>query len=346
MDQARFEQAVQHMVHGEGMRRLTPSEVGNRLGMKVQDAERMLDRMVTEGTLELDSDDEGNLFYFVPGVGQGGVFTVASELGPAPTVDEGDREGASFASPPSNPYVPGGSGAAPGPWTPPAQRGWSGPGQTGPAQPGPAQPGPAQTGPGAGAWTPPAAGASNPWARGPQGPQPPRGPSGPPPGGWQQPGPPPGYGSPYAPPPQAQPPYNPYAAPPGPPPNAAPWGQQGPYGPGPAPGHGQQWGPQAPHGHAPHGYPGYAAPPHAHQALVTARPGEIRSPATAAILSAFFPGAGQLYNGQIGKGLTFFFLTVLLVSAFQPFMLVPYVWSIMDAYNTSRRINAYGLLPP
>lgn len=331
MDQARFEQAVQHMVHGEGMRRLTPSEVANRLGLKVQEAERMLDRMVTEGTLELDSDDEGNLFYFVPGVGRGGVFTVGSELGPDPTVDDAPSDAAPQAPP--NPYVPGASGAPGRPWTPPNQRGWSGPPQGAPPQ----GPHGAPSGPPPG-WSgaPPQGG--NPWARGPQGP-----PS-PPPGGWQQPGPPRGYGAPYGQPPHPQqPPYNPYAAPPQTPPSASPYAPQSPYGPGPGP----QWGPTpGPHGHPHPGYPGYAAPPHAHQALVPGRPGEIRSPATAAILSVFFPGAGQLYNGQIGKGLTFFFLTVLLVSAFQPFMLVPYVWSIVDAYNTSRRINAYGLLPP
>jgi TM2 domain-containing membrane protein YozV len=38
-----------------------------------------------------------------------------------------------------------------------------------------------------------------------------------------------------------------------------------------------------------------------------------RSPGVAAVLSFFFPGVGQIYNGQIGKGLALFFLNMLTV---------------------------------
>jgi len=34
-----------------------------------------------------------------------------------------------------------------------------------------------------------------------------------------------------------------------------------------------------------------------------------KNPAVAAIWSFFFPGLGQLYNGEIGKGITFILTT-------------------------------------
>jgi TM2 domain-containing membrane protein YozV len=50
-------------------------------------------------------------------------------------------------------------------------------------------------------------------------------------------------------------------------------------------------------------------------------------PRLACILSVFFPGAGQAFNGQIGKG--FLFLL------FSP-MILPWIWSCYDAYETAR----------
>ncbi len=75
MDQRQFEQSVLQMVHARRVDRLTPAAVSQEFNLTVRDAEKALDRMVTEGKLELDSDDEGNLFYFVPGLGTAGVFT-------------------------------------------------------------------------------------------------------------------------------------------------------------------------------------------------------------------------------------------------------------------------------
>jgi len=54
------------------------------------------------------------------------------------------------------------------------------------------------------------------------------------------------------------------------------------------------------------------------------------SPALAAILSFIIAGAGQIYNGQIGKGILIF-LTAWLV--------IPWIIGIIDAYKTAVRIN-------
>jgi TM2 domain-containing membrane protein YozV len=65
----------------------------------------------------------------------------------------------------------------------------------------------------------------------------------------------------------------------------------------------------------------------------------------ATLLSFFLPGAGQLYNGQVGKGLAF-----LLVSLFVnlPLMLVgvgfltglvTWIWGMIDAHASAERIN-------
>ncbi len=310
MEQRQFEQAVTHMVHTEGVERLTPGDVARRLGIERKEAERLLDRMVTEGRLELDSDDDGNLFYFVPGVGAGGVFTVGSGLGAAPQAPSED---------PSADAAPWGNAGPP-----PAQHGqappnpWGNPYGNQPAAPPQAHPGAAPPpGWGYGQGQPPQQGG---WA-----PQPPP--------GWQGP---PQQANPYG---HGGPSWGP-AAPQQPPPG---WGPQGP----PQQGYNPYAMPQPHPAHGPHGMPPYAQGYYGHNALVPVSP-EPKSPGTAAILSLFFPGAGQLYNGQIGKGLTFFFLTMMLFMPIYsiPLALVPYVWSVIDAYQTSRRINAYGLLPP
>jgi len=62
-------------------------------------------------------------------------------------------------------------------------------------------------------------------------------------------------------------------------------------------------------------------------------PGIHKNPGLAAVLSLFIPGAGQCYNGHIGKGLLFFFTS---------WLIIPWVWSIFDAYNSANRINRIG----
>jgi TM2 domain-containing membrane protein YozV len=170
--------------------------------------------------------------------------------------------------------------------------------------------------------------------------------------GPQQPGPPAGY------PQQGAPPtYGPGQRTQGPP--HAGYGQQGYAQPGYAqPGYNPASAGQPGYAQQAYGQPGYSQQGYGQQpgygqqgyygqnALVpTNQTNELRSPSTAALLSTFFPGAGQLYNGQVGKGMAFFMATIVGL-VLGPLAVIPYVWSIVDSYNTSRRINAYGMLPP
>lgn len=358
MEQTQFEQAVLRMVQQGGVQRLTPSAVAYQLRVSVKDAERMLDRMVTNAQLELDSDDEGNLFYFVPGHGTPGVFTAGTSAArPAdmPLPSEAAARGS------STPQMPGAQfGATP-----------SGASSSG-GQPGAAPPyGQYAPGAGASAYTQGASGFGAPYGQSPplQGAYaPPYGQYAPGQGGqahsnsgqqgqygqyapYNQPG---QYGAPN---PYGRPPYGAPGAPyPGAPYGGQPaGGPPGPPPPGPPPPaggasqYGQPYSPPAP-GFIPPGAPGtYGQQGYAygHNALVpTSGPNVPRSPSTAALLG-LVPGAGQLYNGQVGKGLTIFFVTALLSAT--PFAVIPWLWGIVDAHNTAKRQNAqqhYGLLGP
>lgn len=55
-----------------------------------------------------------------------------------------------------------------------------------------------------------------------------------------------------------------------------------------------------------------------------------RSPGVAAVLSLLVPGSGQLYNGQIGKG-----ILVLLTW----WLIVPWILGVVDAHSTAKKIN-------
>ena len=70
----------------------------------------------------------------------------------------------------------------------------------------------------------------------------------------------------------------------------------------------------------------------------------MRNPIVAAILSVIVGGRGQIYNGQIGKGVVFIILplintalTVVLIG----WVLMPIVglWATIDAYLVARRNN-------
>ncbi len=69
-----------------------------------------------------------------------------------------------------------------------------------------------------------------------------------------------------------------------------------------------------------------------------------KNPVTAAILSFFFIGLGQAYNGQIIKAAVLvilyaisIFLTVFIIG----FVTTPilWIWSVVDAYTSSQRMN-------
>jgi len=70
----------------------------------------------------------------------------------------------------------------------------------------------------------------------------------------------------------------------------------------------------------------------------------VKSPGVAVVLSFFWCGLGQIYNGEIAKGLLFFIaeifnvLLMLVVIGFVTWPLL-WIWSMIDAYNTAERIN-------
>ncbi len=74
-------------------------------------------------------------------------------------------------------------------------------------------------------------------------------------------------------------------------------------------------------------------------------PTEKKSEGISAILSFFIPGLGQIYNGQIGKGIVMIIVGVILAFTMViliGFILYPifWIWNIYDAYSIAKRINA------
>ncbi|WP_081633106.1 zinc ribbon domain-containing protein [Candidatus Methanomassiliicoccus intestinalis] len=71
----------------------------------------------------------------------------------------------------------------------------------------------------------------------------------------------------------------------------------------------------------------------------------LKSSGIAAILSFIIPGAGVIYAGQIGKGLLYFIIGIIV--SFATIMLLPFivvflifwVWQIYDAYNITEEYN-------
>ncbi len=65
MELHQFEQAILKLAF-ETQSRITTASVAYYLGVPSRDANRMLNALLAEGALELDSDENGNLFYRVP----------------------------------------------------------------------------------------------------------------------------------------------------------------------------------------------------------------------------------------------------------------------------------------
>ncbi|WP_075617238.1 hypothetical protein [Paenisporosarcina indica] len=70
----------------------------------------------------------------------------------------------------------------------------------------------------------------------------------------------------------------------------------------------------------------------------------LKNPGIAAVLSFFWTGVGQIYNGQIIKGLLLIGLQILnsalmfVLIGFITFPLV-WIWGIYDAYKVADRMN-------
>ncbi len=72
-----------------------------------------------------------------------------------------------------------------------------------------------------------------------------------------------------------------------------------------------------------------------------------KNPGTAAILSFFLIGLGQAYNGEIAKAVVLLILYA--ISIFLTFFLIGFIttpalwiWSMVDAYRSSQRMNQVG----
>lgn len=72
---------------------------------------------------------------------------------------------------------------------------------------------------------------------------------------------------------------------------------------------------------------------------------QLKNPGLAAVLSFFFAGLGQIYNGQLAKGLILmaidifnFFLMFILIGFITG--LITKIYAISDAYNTAKKINS------
>jgi len=77
----------------------------------------------------------------------------------------------------------------------------------------------------------------------------------------------------------------------------------------------------------------------------TAAPVFYKNPGLAAILSFFYMGLGQIYNGQISKGIVFiiaYSLSWVLMILVIGFVTTPVMWiyGMYDAYKSAEKINA------
>ncbi len=78
--------------------------------------------------------------------------------------------------------------------------------------------------------------------------------------------------------------------------------------------------------------------------MSTQPPKFYKNPTTATILSFFIMGLGQIYNGQIGKGVMFVILYVIswvLMWVVVGFITTPilWIWGMVDANKSAKRIN-------
>jgi len=69
-----------------------------------------------------------------------------------------------------------------------------------------------------------------------------------------------------------------------------------------------------------------------------------KNPGVATVLSFFFMGLGQIYNGQLGKGIIFIVLyaiSVALMLVFVGFITTPilWLWGMVDANKSAKKIN-------
>ncbi|MCH7497149.1 MAG: hypothetical protein IH971_04780 [Candidatus Marinimicrobia bacterium] len=69
-----------------------------------------------------------------------------------------------------------------------------------------------------------------------------------------------------------------------------------------------------------------------------------KNPSVATILSFFFMGLGQIYNGQIGRGFMFivlYVISIVLMFVMIGFITTPilWIWGMIDANSSAKKIN-------
>lgn len=74
------------------------------------------------------------------------------------------------------------------------------------------------------------------------------------------------------------------------------------------------------------------------------RPANYKNPGLAAVLSFFITGLGQIYNGQIAKGVVLivaYFISWVLMFILIGFITTPLIWlyGMYDAYKSAEKIN-------
>lgn len=72
-----------------------------------------------------------------------------------------------------------------------------------------------------------------------------------------------------------------------------------------------------------------------------------KNPGLAAVLSFLITGLGQIYNGQIGKGIGLLIaaaVSAALCTVIIGFVFLPVIWiyGIYDAYKTTEKLNRQG----
>jgi TM2 domain-containing membrane protein YozV len=74
------------------------------------------------------------------------------------------------------------------------------------------------------------------------------------------------------------------------------------------------------------------------------RRANLKNPGLAAVMCFFWSGLGQIYNGQIAKGVAF--IVVQVVNALLMFVLIGFItypivwiWGMVDAYRTAEAYN-------
>src|SRR5437879_2083091 len=82
-----------------------------------------------------------------------------------------------------------------------------------------------------------------------------------------------------------------------------------------------------------------------HEPIPAQPPKFYKNPSVATVLSFFWAGLGQIYNGEIGKGIMFICaagISALLMFLVIGFFIWPIVWicGMVDANNSAKRINA------